>query len=206
MAQLDISSLQDMLAQIDSKREQILKTISLIQKEESPTHLKFRNSKYFDYFYNDINIESLKDYSKKVYPEIKKFSCTHEPTFFSKNYYLFTFTFSPDVSKTLTEYEQKMRLIYSFELFKKFDCPIWACIEKHKSGILHAHLLTVIDPQDIQSINEKIKPKLTCARKVYPAIKYDLVKRTELDILRTYKYIWEHKKDHPFYKYLYFYY
>lgn len=120
---------------------------------------------------------------------------------YTKKHWLVTLTFDPKVVVNLDFYGQFHRLdeiVNNLGLYKYY-----ACYEKHKSGILHAHLLIESDEfHSIYDILNKCKKYITKSVKMAPAIKYDVVKQTKTDIDSSYNYIWNDKKDHPKYKYI----
>lgn len=117
---------------------------------------------------------------------------------YSKTYQMITLTFAPSVSVKLTEKGQQQCLTYIIKAFKEYH--YFACLEKHKTGILHAHILVVCDPYKVRDILTRHCSKLNGTQKFGAAIKVVLVKGTETDIVRTYNYIWDDKPDHPKYK------
>lgn len=117
-------------------------------------------------------------------------------------YYLLTLTFDSAISYSLDEYGQKQRLQDSLAILDKYR--YYACLEKHKSGVLHAHALIICDHYDVQGYLHKIKKKITTSLKLDPAINIKPVNKTHKDLERAFMYIINHKKDHPEYKQLIF--
>lgn len=118
-----------------------------------------------------------------------------------KKYLLVTLTFDPKVSNKLDESGQKIKLLQCMEHIRKYH--YFACFEKHKSGILHAHIMISIDIHDMTIAAYKmLKSISTNQLHLEPAISIDVIKNKKDDKDRVYHYIWEHKKDHPIYKYI----
>lgn len=197
----ELEKLQELLADLDRNRDFLKDKIERLQKHE-----EFKNNPYKSHRITSLPLTIINEDAKNsaecnLYTS---FVDKHKVTNFDKIYHLFTFTFAPRFVLNTDLITQTQRLENVFQLFN--NVPIWACIEKHKSGILHGHLLTIIDPIEIKNLLNKIRPHLTYARATAPAIKYDIVKATKTDILNTYYYITNHKNDHPFFKKLYFHY
>jgi len=116
-----------------------------------------------------------------------------------ENYYLLTLTFDSKISmRVVDEYSQTILLNHCLDLLIEFH--YFSCYEKHKSGILHAHVLLCGDYHDITKQLHKMKKHLTTSVKLEPSINIKPVKNTPNDIERAYNYIWDDKKDHPLYK------
>lgn len=121
--------------------------------------------------------------------------------YYDHRYFLVTITFDPLVSVNLDEYGQSKRLKNIMNAFN--GLPYFACIEEHMSRIRHAHILIETnDRHKIEEILYEHKKNVTKSYKLLPAIKIDCVKQTEKDIDRTYDYIWDHKPNHPEYKFM----
>lgn len=118
-----------------------------------------------------------------------------------KQFHLITLTFAPSVYKRLSYSEQDHALIWCMELIQKESISI-SCIEKHQSGVHHAHILTCCDPVKIIPVLEKAKYRLTgkCGKSLKPAIDMKPIKQTIQDLTRSVNYIINHKEDHPVYK------
>lgn len=116
-------------------------------------------------------------------------------------YYLLTLTFDSKISCHLDEQGQHIQLRHCVDLIRNYQ--YYTCFEKHKSGILHAHIMIRIEDYHIfQSILHKMKKHLTKSVNLSPSINIKPVKDTSTDQWRTYSYIWDDKPDHPEYKYI----
>jgi hypothetical protein len=193
MSTSDLGELQKLLEQIDKKRDALIGDIERLQKvSQNPYHA----------YTTGFTFELPESQCENEFTRAT-FANEHRETIkYNKQYSLITLTFDPSVSRRLTAEEQKQSLIYCFKQFK--NKHIFACVEKHRSGILHGHIMCIIDPAEQFEIIKKFQSRLTPSRKTYPAIKVDLVKQTKADYLRTYDYIVKDKPDHPKYKYLFF--
>lgn len=119
---------------------------------------------------------------------------------YTYNYFLITLTFDSLISTNIDEYGQFYKLNDCLKYFS--DYTYYACFEKHKNGILHAHILTNIEYHSFQKDLHNIKKIITKSIKLEPAINIKPVRSNAQDILRSFNYIFEHKKDHPKYKYI----
>lgn len=120
---------------------------------------------------------------------------------YSDLYFLITLTFDPKVSINLDEYGQFKRLQDVINQCSNYN--YYSCIEKHKSGILHAHIMIKNESvHELEELMYKNRKYITKSIQLNPAIQIKTVKRTKDDIDRTYNYIWDDKKDHPIYKYI----
>lgn len=117
-------------------------------------------------------------------------------------YYMLTLTFHPNVAYNLDEYGQTQRLKDSLALLDEYI--YYGCLEKHKSGVLHSHALIICDHHEVQSLLHKIKKNITVSVKLDPAINIKPVKKSNIDVNRSFKYIIDHKIDHPIFKQLIF--
>lgn len=120
---------------------------------------------------------------------------------YQSKYILITLTFAPKKIFNSSFENQFYKLEQILDHFN--DYQYFACFEKHKSEILHAHLL--VKSSDIHSLTlifNKFLYKLTDSTKLSPAINYKPVTQTKIDLNRAYNYIFEDKKDHPIYKYI----
>lgn len=118
---------------------------------------------------------------------------------YTQLYYLITLTFDPKISVNLDQYGQKRRLMEIINGFTSYG--YYACLEKHKSGILHAHIMVQHDIyHDLQEYLMKSKKHITDSKQLEPAINIKPVRRTQVDIDSTYDYIWDDKPKHPIYK------
>lgn len=136
-------------------------------------------------------IENLPDDKKDHYKGLLNYKL---------RYYLITLTFDPKVVINLDQYGQYSRLNLCLNYFHKNT--YYACLEKHKSGILHAHILTDIDYHSFQPTLNNIKKLLTKNLKLEPSINCKVVRQNKDDIDRSFDYIFDNKNDHPFYKYI----
>lgn len=118
-----------------------------------------------------------------------------------RKHFLITLTFDPKVANNLDEFGQRKKLQNA--LSEISNHKYWACFEKHKSGILHAHIMIQSDDYHLmQEIAYKMRKHITKSQMLAPAIKIQPVKHTMVDHERTYNYIWDDKPDHPIYKYI----
>jgi len=177
-----ISEMEKLLAQLDKQREIIINQLQIVKKDENPYNLMAGLNKVT---YNEsIDSSQYQNYLR-----------------YDKQYTLLTFTYAPLVSSKMTFQEQELNLLhhmYKFDLFQYFGC-----LEKHKSGILHAHILVVIDQAEQLPLLKQIANQLSgmSNSKLMPALKMQYIKRnSEIDLKRTLRYICEDKKDHPIFK------
>lgn len=122
---------------------------------------------------------------------------------YDEPYFMITLTYHPVVSVNLIQEEQKIKLVRCFESFRKYQ--YFSCIESHKSGILHAHImLQSASYHDIHTISIGLMKELKGKKEnnIEPTINIKPIKYKIEDLDRSYDYIWDHKKDHPIYKYL----
>jgi len=118
----------------------------------------------------------------------------------NRKYFLITLTFDPKISVNLDEYGQSTKLQQSLDCLS--DRIYIACYEKHKSGILHAHIFIEADCHDIQPILHKMKKPITKSNQLRPSIDIKPIKQSKEDIVRSLKYIFDQKDDHPEFKML----
>ena len=148
----------------------------------------------------EVKLQEIKVYTNlEPVPSQKELYRNHLR--YEKPYFLMTFTFDPEIAGQNDNRGQERKLIQIMDQFTRYQ--YFGCTEKHKSGILHAHVL--ITGADIHTLEHKCdmsKSLITNSRKLKPAIKIDCVKQTTTDIDRTYNYIWDNKKDHPIYKFM----
>lgn len=120
---------------------------------------------------------------------------------FEKLHFLITLTFDPKVSVNLDEYGQKRRLDEVINSLNGYE--YYCCFEKHKSGIVHSHILIQADYiHDLEEILYRNRKYITKSNFLRPAIDIKSVKRTVNDLKRTYDYIILDKADHPIFKHL----
>lgn len=174
---MSVNEISQLLAQLNTIQSRLLE----IQTENKPQYKIYINLK--NIIPNDKNIELYRtqlDYSKA--------------------YFLITCTFEAHVANQTDIIGQGRKLDYIIDAFNNFQ--YFACHEKHKSGILHSHILIDINYHTAERILTKYKKHITTSLYLKPAIKIDAVKQSKNDIDRTYDYIWKQKKDHPDYKYI----
>lgn len=148
----------------------------------------------------EYNEKPQRYYQSKIVGQLNKDEI-FESVEWNEKYFLITLTFDPKVVINLDEYGQRHRLLLIINELSNYK--YYSCLEKHKSGILHAHIMLQSD--DIHSIEDilyKNKKHITKSFKLNPAIQIKTVKQTKVDIQRTYDYIFDDKKDHPIYKYI----
>lgn len=184
---MSIEQMQTLLLQMQQATQDLQSKIHTATEEQNPYSLRPHICCTTYHYDEKLNCQDVK---AKHYKFLN----------YKKNYTMITFTFDPSISKRLSEYEQIAALTHAIRKFD--DCQFFCCFEKHMNGILHAHLLTVVDPAIMTDKLHAGKSRLTPSRKLMPAIKPKLIPQTELDINRTYNYIFDHKKDHPVYKHL----
>lgn len=119
---------------------------------------------------------------------------------FNKKWFLITLTFDTKLILNKNESFQKQQLLQCLNYVSKHH--YYACLEKHKSGILHSHILISCDFHDIQKELQKMKKIITKSKFLEPAINIKPVKQTQKDIINTYNYIIKDKPDHPLYKFI----
>lgn len=124
---------------------------------------------------------------------------TYRKTILTK-YTMVTITFDPKILNNHDTAGQHILLKKCLELLHNYH--YYSCFEKHNSGILHCHFMTNASPHDLQPILYKMLKIVSTSKFLLPAIRSDLVKDTQIDINRTYDYIWNDKKDHPLYKFM----
>lgn len=186
-----IIELRKLLDEVDLKRAIIAEQLKKYEQLDSEYHISITHNvkKYFHYTHNlhePFNIA-------KFYEEGK------EALNFNKRYHLITFTFDPSkVKEYRSEINMQQQLIKFIEKFNELH--YYACLEKHQNEILHAHMLVCGDPFKLKEICEKWKKITTPRRQLYPSINIKPVERTCKDVLKSYAYIFNHKKDHPVYK------
>lgn len=114
-------------------------------------------------------------------------------------YFLVTLTFSPEISSRLDTYGQKIKLLECISELR--SCHYYCCFEKHKSGILHSHIMISADIHDLTIYASKMIKYLSKTQfQISPAIKIDVIADKIVDKNRVYDYIWDDKPDHPLYK------
>jgi len=113
-------------------------------------------------------------------------------------YVLITLTFDPKISVNLDEYGQSAKLQQCLDCLS--DRIYFACYEKHKSGILHAHIFIEADCHDIQPVLHKMKKYITKSNHLRPSIDIKPIKQRVEDVIRSIRYIVDDKPDHPVFK------
>jgi hypothetical protein len=119
----------------------------------------------------------------------------------SKKYVLITITFDPKVLFQIDDEGQFMRLKNCLNLIEN---QYFACFERHKSGVLHSHIMTCADIYELQPVLKKMLKLVSKSINLLPAIKCDFINKTEKDYNRTFTYIIADKPNHPKYKYFQF--
>lgn len=117
-------------------------------------------------------------------------------------YYLLTITFDPLISNKLDEVGQRMKLTSCLDKLNKYI--YYSCLEKHKSGVLHAHALIICDHHKIQPILYHIRSIVSTSVRLMPSVNIKPVNQSYDDVNRSFNYIIQHKEDHPEYKFLQF--
>lgn len=177
-----MSDLQSMLLQLKTLQDQIELAIA----KESRQYEDRR-----------VHIELKYDENACEWQDLKKEYSKHLKT---NHYYLITCTFDTKISVNLDAYGQTVHLKNILNEFDKYH--YFCCFEKHKSGILHSHILIQGDDHKMRPLLEKSKKHITKSPSLSPAIQIKRVNDTDKDIKRTYDYIWDDKPDHPVYKHL----
>lgn len=159
---------------------------------------------------NKIEIElhkGVKSYESRT--RTKLFPSQDTATRFKKDlpsadnpYYLLTITFDPLVSNHLDEVGQRHKMISALNMLDKH--MYYACLEKHKSGVIHAHALIICDHHKIQNILYVIRGIVSKSSRLHPSINIKPLKQSQADVDRSFDYIVQDKEDHPVYKYLQF--
>lgn len=153
--------------------------------------------------FNKIKVEIEKELSKKddtlfhIFPlhtEKQLYISAIKPV----KYFLITLTFDAQVSYKYDTAGQKIQLNHCLDIFR--DCHYFACYEKHKSGILHSHIMIQSDQHDLEAKCRKILHYLTKTKSLSPAVNIKAIRDNDKDRLNTYNYIWDNKPDHPHYK------
>lgn len=122
-----------------------------------------------------------------------------QPPSLPTEFLLITVTFDPKISINLDEIGQNLLLKRSLDELQNVE--YYACFEKHKSGILHAHIMANLTTYDMEyKYGLRMLKHVSKSNKMHPAIDWKNIKRTEIDYKRSYDYILEDKKDHPIYK------
>lgn len=176
-------TLEELMKDFESIKNQI--TDKLKESTESEVYIKRFTSKHWKY------IEPLPSAKDNYRIFIKR----DDP-----HYYLVTLTFSPNVSMHYDEFGQKKKLIKCVRTLDNHH--YFACLEKHKSGVLHAHIMIRCDDHKIQCKLHEMKKELTNSPQLHPAITVKPVNNGEDHLNRTYNYIWDNKDDHPVYKHI----
>lgn len=133
--------------------------------------------------------------------EKEEFRCKLD---YDSYYFLITFTFQPTLINHYVDPEEEMefqerRLLRCLEHFH--NRQYFFCIEKHKTGVQHSHLLVKTEhSHTLQPLLLKCKINVTNSVALHPAINYKPIHKTKLDLDRSYDYIFDDKPDHPIYK------
>lgn len=206
MADFSIEKLTDILNKLDSQRQQVIIQLEKLEKLDNhyylkggPTESHYWNVPLFVTDEDETKEEKEHDYMCKLDLIVSHYQTDYRRFLnYKKRYQLVTLTFDESISKGKTLNEQRHALE---RIIRKFDeHQYFACFEKHKSGILHAHMLIVYDPVDLVDVLNRYKSNVTPKRKLMPAINIKQVHQSELHINQTYNYIFDHKKDHPWFK------
>lgn len=185
MAEFSIENLTSILEKLDSQRKQIVCQLDIYNKWNSKYFLPGGTHHNMKYWEPDLIVEELRD---RYRDELD----------FKKQYHLITLTFDPSICKNYNIDEQRAAL--NRIVSKLNHVQYFACFEKHKNFVLHAHVLTVYDPIELTDLMNKHKHNVTPRRKLHPAINIKSVQQTESDLIKAYDYIFKHKKDHPIHK------
>jgi len=123
---------------------------------------------------------------------------------YDKDYYLITITIDSKIHVNLDETGQYIKLDNCLkELGHKHQ--YFSCFEKHKSGILHSHImLCITDHHLLLKYLMAMKKHITKSLKLHPSIKYDIITKNQKSYNATFTYIIIDKTDHPNYKKLFF--
>lgn len=187
-----------MSAKLSEYLAQMRKIEKLIEQELQPKN-PLKSGHRLKHFYEFKNFYNEDNTKAKTYDYFKDAQLLPSP---DNPYYMLTITFDSKVSMYLDEYGQEHRLEDSLKLLNEYR--YYACLEKHKNGILHAHALIVCDHHEIQPILHQIKKKVTTSVRLEPAINIKPIKKTQEDVDRSFDYIVKQKDDHPTYKKLIF--
>lgn len=183
-----MESLEDLIKQLKTLEQKINQKIDE-QKIPKPEKKIYENKTFdFQNKYSPLFKNQMKEFHRKFLDS-------------NSRYFLATFTFDPKVILNIDKFDERRRLIEFLDKFNEFQ--YFGCLEKHKSGILHAHMLIQHDIiHDIEMICYKNKKLITKSCKLSPSIQIKVVKQSEEDIDRSYDYIWDDKSDHPKFKYI----
>lgn len=192
-----ISEIKALLAQLKTAESDLQNQLIELQKNENPYYCPSVGFKYEAFWRNETKYMNHQEQFNNIAKKLDK----------TKKYNLITLTLGPQLHK-LTEEDQSITLEHVMDKLREaFNSQFYSCIEKHKNGILHAHIMAIFDPRDHMDLLKKIAGRLRCdnSKRLLPTIKIDAVKCTEFDQLNTYRYILKDKlpplKDpHPVYK------
>lgn len=174
---MSIERLSDLMRQLKVIEEAIQ---TEIQKSQTPTKKEIK-------IYKQLDLNQFQPICDLNYP--KK----------TDSYYMVTLTFSKEIAAHSDEYGQIRRLEECLQSFKEYQ--LYACYEKHETGILHAHIMVNITDRELHDILLRhVRKHLTKSLKLEPAINYKPIKQTDEDIKRSLNYIIIDKKNHPIYK------
>lgn len=121
---------------------------------------------------------------------------------FELPYYLVTLTFDRQMIDVKDESQQIFKMMECINKLNKYQ--YYSCLEKHMSGIIHAHILILFDYDKAYPILKTIKNMLTQDAKNDKAVNVKPIKKTQKDLNNSYNYIIDHKPDHPKWKSLQF--
>lgn len=184
---MSIEDMQKLLLQMEQATQDLKIKLQIATESQNPYFLpatKNNTTYHWDKNHNNQDIKA------KHYQFLN----------YNKNYSMITLTFDPSISKRLSQDEQIASLTHIIRTFDSVQ--YFACLEKHMNGILHAHMVLVDDPVKMIDKLHKVKSRITPSRKLLPAIKITNIPQTQIDVNRTYNYIFDHKKDHPLFKHL----
>lgn len=115
------------------------------------------------------------------------------------NYLLITCTFDPKISVNLDEIGQNLLLKRALDELQNVE--YYACFEKHKSGILHSHIIANVSTYDMEyKYGLRMLKHISKSINLHPSINFKNIKKTEIDYERSFNYIIDDKPDHPIYK------
>jgi len=183
-----MSELSSLMAQINDLKKQAEKILENKKLSKLKIYYKQVLAQYF-YYKNDDDKKKIQELYRKTLDYRQKYvmvTCTFDPKI----------AFNYDTNGLFTKCEAAMSKL---DIYYKH----YTCYEMHKSKVLHIH--TLIECDDIHKLKNKLllmKSYFTEAIRLEPSIKFSFIKENAIDIDRTYNYIWEHKKDHPEYKYI----
>lgn len=178
--------------------ESLSELLNQLKLLENKINNKINDSKIVTKYYKKFHFD--KDvYIEDRYNEFKE---EYRKTIdYTKSYFLVTLTFDPKISNNLDLDGQFIKLTHVLDLM--LSTTYYMCYEKHKSEILHCHIMVSdIEYHKLEKILHEGKKHITKSKHLRPAIKIDAIKQSVSDLNNTYNYIWDDKKDHPKYKYI----